>query len=64
VFEKENEDAGSDEDLELNDYHHSSVDDDQIAITAGNATYYDSPSPSMQRRRNILTQQPRIIAAP
>jgi len=63
VFEEENEDDGSDEDLEPNDDHHISVDDVQIAITAGNATYYDSPSPSKQTR-NILAQQPRIIAAP
>jgi len=64
VFEEENENDGSDEDQEPNDDHYSSIDDDQIAITAGNATYYDSPSSSKQRRRNILTQQPRIIAAP
>jgi len=61
VFEEENEDDGSDEDLDLNDNHHSTVDDDQMAIATGNATCYDSPSPSRQRR-NLLTQQPRIIA--
>ena len=64
VFEEENEDDGSDEDLEPKDDRHSSVDDDQIPITAGNPSYYDSPSTSKQRRRNILKQQPRIIAAP
>ena len=64
VFEEENEDASSDEYQELNDNNDSSEDEAQVAITAGNATYYNNPFPSRLRRRNILTQQPRIIAAP
>ena len=52
VFEEENEDAGSSED------------EAQVAITAGNATYYNNPFPKRLRSRNILAQQPRIIAAP
>ena len=35
-----------------------------MAITAGNATYYDTAFPSRLRRQDILTQQPRIIASP
>ena len=42
----------------------SSEDEAQVAITAGNATYYNNPFPSRIRSGNILTQQPRIIAAP
>ena len=64
VFEEENEDASSDEYQELNDNNDSSEDEAQVAITAGNTTYYNNPFPSRLRRRNILTQQPRIIAAP
>ena len=64
VFEEENEDARSDEYQELNDNNDSSEDEAQVAITAGNATYYNNPFPSRLRRRNILTQQPRIIATP
>ena len=64
VFEEENEDASSDEYQELNDNNDSSEDEAQVAITAGNATYYNNPFPSRLRRRNILTQKPRIIAAP
>ena len=64
VFEEENEDVCSDENQELNDNNDSSEDEAQVAITAGNATYYSNPFPSRLRRRNILTQQPRIIAAP
>ena len=64
VFEEENEDAGSDEYQEPNDNDGSSEDDAQVAITAGNATYYNNPFPSRLRRRNMMTQQPRIIAAP
>ena len=63
VFEEENEDAGNDEYQEPNDNDGSSEDEAQVAITAGNATYYNNPFPSSLRRRNILTQQPRIIAA-
>ena len=64
VFEKENEDAGSEECQEPNDDDDSSEDEAQVAITAGNATYYNNPFPSRLRRRNMMTQQPRIIAAP
>ena len=64
VIEEENEDASSDEYQELNDNNDSSEDEAQVTITAGNATYYNNPFPSRIRRRNILTQQPRIIAAP
>ena len=64
VFEEENEDAGSDEYQEPNDNDGSSEDDAQVAITAGNAMYYNNPFPSRLRRRNMMTQQPRIIAAP
>ena len=64
VFEEENEDAGSDEYQEPNDNDCNSEDEAQVAITAGNAKYYNNPFPSRLRRRNILTQQPRIIAAP
>ena len=42
----------------------SSEDEVQVAITAGNATYYNNTFPSRLRRRNILTQQFRITAAP
>ena len=42
----------------------SSEDEAQVAISAGNATYYSNPFPSRIRSGNILTQQPRIIAAP
>ena len=63
VFEEENEDASSDEYKELNDNNDSSEDEAQVAVTAGNATYYNNPFPSRLRRRNMLTQQPRIIAA-
>ena len=64
VFEEENEDAGSDEYQEPNDNDGSSEDEAQVAITAGNATYHNNPFPSRLRRRNMMTQQPRIIAAP
>ena len=64
VFEEENEDAGSDKYQEPNDNDGSSEDEAQVAITAGNATYYKNPFPRWLRSRNILTQQPRIIAAP
>ena len=64
VFEEENEDAGSDEYQKFNDDDGSSEDEAQVAITAGNATYYNNPFPSMLRRRNMMTQQSRIIAAP
>ena len=64
VFEEENEDASSDEYQELYDNNDSSEDEAQVAITAGNATYYTNPFPSRLRKRYILTQQPRIIAAP
>ena len=42
----------------------SSEDEDQVAITAENATYYDTAFPSRLRRRNILIQQPQIMASP
>ena len=64
VFEEEHEDAGSDEYQKPNDDDGSSEDEAQVAITAGNATYYNNPFPSMLRRRNMMTQQSRIIAAP
>ena len=64
VFEEENEDAGSDEYQKPNDDDGSSEDEAQVAITAGNATYYNNPFPSRLRRRNMMTQKPRIIAAP
>ena len=64
VFEEENEDAGSDEYQEPNDNDGCSEDEAQVAITAGNAMYYNNPFPSKLRRRNMMTQQPRIIAAP
>ena len=41
----------------------SSEDEAQVVITAGNATFYDNPFLSSLRRRNILTQQSRIVAA-
>ena len=56
VFEEENEDAGSDEYQKPNNSDGSSEDEAQVAITAGNATYYNNPFPSRLRRRNILTQ--------
>ena len=58
VFEEENEDASSDEYQKLNDNNDSSEDEAHVAITAGNATYYNNPFSSSLRRRNILTQQP------
>ena len=64
VFEEENEAVGSDEYQEPNDNDGSSEDEAQVAITAENATYYNNTFPSRLRRRNILAQQPRIIAAP
>ena len=64
VFEEENEDADSDEYQEPNDDDKSSEDEAQVAITAGNAMYYNNPLPSRLRRKNMMTQQPRIIAAP
>ena len=64
VFEEENEDAGSDEYQEPNDNDGSSEDEAQVAITAGNTTYYNNLFPSRLRSRNIMAQQPRIIAAP
>ena len=64
VFEEENEDVGSDEYQEPNDNDGSSEGEAQVAITAGNATYCNNPFSSRLRRRNIMTQQPRIIAAP
>ena len=64
VFEDENEGAGSDEYQEPNENDGSSEDKAQVAITAGNATCYNNPFPSRLRSRNILAQQPRIIAAP
>ena len=60
VFEEENEDAGSDEYQEPNDNDDSSEDEPQVAITAGNATYYNNLFP--RRFRSRLTQQPRVIA--
>ena len=63
VYEEESEDDFSDEDQDPID-DNASLDDDQVGITAGNATYYENPFPRRLRRRNILTQQPRIIAAP
>ena len=38
-------------------------DEDQVPITACNATYHAIPFPGRLRRRNILTQQPWINAA-
>ena len=64
VYEEETEDDGNNEDQDPNDDEASSEDEDQVAITARNATYYDTAFPSRLRRRNILTQQPRIIASP
>ena len=64
VFEEENKDAGSYEYQKHHDNDGSLEDEAQVAITAGNATYYNNPFPSRLRRRNILTYQPRIIAAP
>ena len=63
VYEEESEDDFSDEDQDPID-DNASLDDDQVGITAGNATYYENRFPRRLRRRNILTQQPRIIAAP
>ena len=60
VFEEENEDAGSDEYQEPNDNDGSSEDENQVAMTAGKTTYYNNSFFSRLRRRNILTQQPRI----
>ena len=64
TFEEENEDAGSDEYQEPNDNDGSSKDEAQVAITAGNATYYNNSFPSRLRGRNMMTQQSRTIAAP
>ena len=64
VFEEENEDAGSYEYQKHNHNDGSLEDEAQVAITAGNATYYNNPFPSRLRRRNILTYQPRILGAP
>ena len=64
VFEEENEDVGSDEYQEPNDDDGSLEDEAQVATTAGNGTYYNNPFPSRLRRRSIMTQQHRIIAAP
>ena len=63
-YEEETEDDGNNEDQDPNDDEASSEDEDQVAITAGNAKYYDTAFLSRLRRRNILTQQPRIIASP
>ena len=66
MFEEENEDAGSDEYQEPNDNDGSSEDEAQAAITAGNGKkiiiiiFF----PAGSEEGNILTQQPRIIAAP
>ena len=54
---------GSDEDQKFNEDDCSSEDKARVAITAGNATYYDNPFPSRLNRKNILTQEPRVIAA-
>ena len=64
MFKEENEDARSDEYQEPNDDDGSSEDEAQVAITAGNATYYNNSFSSRLRRRNMMAQQPRIIAAP
>ena len=64
VFEEENEDGVSDEYQEPIDNDGSSEDEAQVAITAGNATYYNNPFPSRLRSGNILAQQPQIFAAP
>ena len=61
VFEEENKDAGSDEYQEHNDDDGSSEDEAQVAITAGNATYYNNPFPNTLRRRNMMTQQPQLL---
>ena len=63
MLEEENEDAGTDEYQEPNDDDGSSEDEAQVAITAGNATYYNNPFPSRLRGRNMMAQQLRIIAA-
>ena len=57
VYEDETEDDGNNKDQDPNDDEASSEDEDQVAITAGNATYYDTAFPSRLRRQNILTQQ-------
>ena len=64
VYEEETEDDGNNENQDPNDDEASSADEDQVATTAGNATYYDTAFPSKLRKQNILTQQPRIIAFP
>ena len=46
MLEEENEHAGSDEYQEPDDNDGSSEDEAQVAITAGNATYYNNPSPA------------------
>ena len=55
---EETKDDGNNEDQDPNDDEASSEDEDQVAITVGNATYYDTAFPSRLRRQNILTQQP------
>ena len=64
MYEVETEDDGNNEDQDPYDDEASSEDEDQVAITTGNATYYDTAFPGRLRRRNILTQRPRIIASP
>ena len=56
VFEEENEDARVNKYQELNDNDGSSQDEAQVAITAGNATYYNNPfSQQAQKKKYIDT---------
>ena len=56
VFEEENKDAGSNEYQEPNDNDGSSQDEAQLAMTAGNVTYYNNPfSQQAQKKKYIDT---------
>ena len=54
VYEEETEDDGNNENQDPNDNEAGSEDEDQVAITAGNATYYDTAFPSRLRRPDII----------
>ena len=52
VFKKEDKNDASDEDQHFSD-DNDDVEEDQAAITAGNATCYYMPFPSRLRQKNI-----------
>ena len=64
VFEEESEDEEASSDVDQKTDGGSSQDEDQVAVTAGNATYYAVLFPGRLRRRKILIQQPWIDATP